>query len=1018
MRVLCVAEKPSISKSISQILSGGQFNTTATRSPYIKNYEFNYPQTNSFFIVTCVSGHLTGSDFSDAYRKWNSCDPFELFDAPVQTFIPSDKKAIEDNLLTQARRADMLMIWTDCDREGEHIGMEIVNVCRKAKRDIVIKRARFSAIIAQQIHRAAQHPIELDRAQADSVEARIMLDLKVGSAFTRMQTLILQNNFGRLSEGKNVISYGPCQFPTLGFVVQKYNLVKSFVSEPFWYIYLSLTRHEEQTVFTWKRGHIFDQHVAISLYDFVLSTLPHTPGRITKVTKKETKKWKPLPLTTVELQKAGSRLLRLAPKKVLDIAESLYQQGFLSYPRTETDQFDPQFDFMSLIQKQAIDPTWGAFANLLSEGGDFSAPRRGKNNDKAHPPIHPTAHAGNLAGDDKRVYEFITRRFLASCSKDAKGWQTTVDVECGGEYFSATGLVVMEKNYLEVYPYEKWEGHSLPNFEENEEFQPSVCELREGKTTKPNLLTEADLVTLMDKNGIGTDATIAQHIETIINRDYVIEKFEGSTKYLIPSKLGIGLVEGYNQINLGISLSKPQLRRETERDMIGVCEGRMTKADMLEKTIDQYKEMFIITKREFEKVVSSVRRYLEGGANIEQGEQVNRGGRGGGGGDNDNDNDDGGGGDGGGSRSIRGRGAGRGRGNSAPRSRGRGEKGVVLVPDIDINASSLPSRTSQAGRSSSRQNGQSVFNRAATEPTRSRQMANATSTLSRPPLRQNARQRASAGNVIYCDCGFPATQRVHTSESTSKGKKYWECGNNKGCDFYERDVTIDDAQAIPTKRSYSRQDFNSGAARICRCNEPAIRLSANTSANQGRLFWRCVNAQKEGDCNYFVWDDELEQSSARTSSSTMTSQGTNECFKCHQTGHWASGCPHDGGNNKRQRSFGPSANTRAPNVTCYKCNEEGHISTACPNGNVARSNSARGGSADGRGGRSSQDTCFKCGKSGHWSSECPGSGGGSSSSTSNFPGNAKRGRGRPRGSTKTKRCRGAKKKSAFGAPDD
>jgi DNA topoisomerase-3 len=90
---------------------------------------------------------------------------------------------------------------------------------------------------------------------------------------------------------------------------------------------------------------------------------------------------KPLPLTTVELQKAGSRLLRLAPKKVLDvsrinalldfqltvtvfmqIAEKLYQQGFLSYPRTETDQYDPQFNFMTLIEKQTVDPAWGGFA--------------------------------------------------------------------------------------------------------------------------------------------------------------------------------------------------------------------------------------------------------------------------------------------------------------------------------------------------------------------------------------------------------------------------------------------------------------------------------------------------------------------------------------------------------------------------------------------------------------------------------------------------------------------------------
>lgn len=89
----------------------------------------------------------------------------------------------------------------------------------------------------------------------------------------------------------------------------------------------------------------------------------------------------------------------------------------------------------------------------LQEGG-FNAPRRGKNNDKAHPPIHPTAHAGNLAGDEKKVYEFITRRFLAGCSKDAEGFETTVDVDYGEEQFCATGRLCCpedNKRGLELY---------------------------------------------------------------------------------------------------------------------------------------------------------------------------------------------------------------------------------------------------------------------------------------------------------------------------------------------------------------------------------------------------------------------------------------------------------------------------------------------------------------------------------------------------------------------------------------
>ena len=134
-----------------------------------------------------------------------------------------------------------------------------------------------------------------------------------------------------------------------------------------------------------------------------------------------------------------------------------------------------------------------------------------------------------------------------------------------------TGLIVLERNYLDVYPYDKWQGKELPNFEEGATFVPSVCELRDGTTSKPSLLTEADLVGIMDKNGIGTDATIAQHIDTIINREYVIPRMEGSVKYLVPSTLGIGLVKGYNDIGFDRSLSKPQLRREVRRVAVSEC---------------------------------------------------------------------------------------------------------------------------------------------------------------------------------------------------------------------------------------------------------------------------------------------------------------------------------------------------------------------------------------------------------------------------------------------------------------
>jgi DNA topoisomerase-3 len=210
MRVLCVAEKPSIAKSITTILSGGTWDTVSTRlvpraqvtelthlfqresgHPYIRNYDFPYKlppplgrNTLVEFTVTAVLGHLTTvvsclgrtlevytahwavQDFDEDHRKWHSCDPFALFDAPVLTYVdtvcraishlrtysvlnvPQKLKSVEKNLQREARNSDILMIWTDCDREGEHIGSEVVAACRKVNRNIVVKRARFSAIIA------------------------------------------------------------------------------------------------------------------------------------------------------------------------------------------------------------------------------------------------------------------------------------------------------------------------------------------------------------------------------------------------------------------------------------------------------------------------------------------------------------------------------------------------------------------------------------------------------------------------------------------------------------------------------------------------------------------------------------------------------------------------------------------------------------------------------------------------------------------------------------------------------
>jgi DNA topoisomerase-3 len=135
------------------------------------------------------------------------------------------------------------------------------------------------------------------------------------------------------------------------------------------------------------------------------------------------------------MEKLGSWKLKINAKEMMTVAEKLYQRGYISYPRTETNIFPPELDLNALVQALAPDNRWSRFAeNILNTGG--ARPRNGKKSDKAHPPIHPLKLGNDLQGTEARVFEFIARYFLACCSRDAKGMETVVEIDVGGEMVS------------------------------------------------------------------------------------------------------------------------------------------------------------------------------------------------------------------------------------------------------------------------------------------------------------------------------------------------------------------------------------------------------------------------------------------------------------------------------------------------------------------------------------------------------------------------------------------------------
>lgn len=316
--------------------------------------------------MTSVLGHIHSTDFLPQYKSWNSCDPYTLFDADIIKYLDDKNKAIAKNIETQGRYAKALFIWTDCDREGEFIGTEVRDVACKYNPRLLhpgnVVRARFSNIERQHIIHAARNPITLDENQSQAVAARIELDFRIGTSFTRMQSLKFKSWIsarGISDENLKLISYGTCQFPTLGFVVDRYFTVKNFTSEPFWSIKVLHTKDDIEVKFNWARGHLFDRMVVTILFERCLAA---KYAKVTKGQTKPTSKWKPLPLTTVELQKMGSRYLRMDSQRVMTVAESLYNKGWISYPRTETDQFDRGMDLRAIIQKQIQAPVWGQYA--------------------------------------------------------------------------------------------------------------------------------------------------------------------------------------------------------------------------------------------------------------------------------------------------------------------------------------------------------------------------------------------------------------------------------------------------------------------------------------------------------------------------------------------------------------------------------------------------------------------------------------------------------------------------------
>lgn len=582
--VLMVTEKPSIAKTLSSVLSDGtevwKRHGTSPFSP-VYEYEGRFHGVASLFRITGVCGHVFGTNFPEEWNNWRNHPPHELFQAPTVKEEADARSKMLGHLRAEAKGAAALLLWLDCDREGENIAFEVIGLCaERMTGPRLVLRAQFSSLDPRDLWRAYEHLGQPDERLSEAVEARMVVDLKLGVAFSRFITMFVQKDFKSLADrlGLKLISYGPCQVPALWFVVKRQDEIAVFVPEPFWELWVDVALARSGAKLSFKRvaGPLWYEHEAITLRNRLQDK--NKTAYVTKVSRRPIKKPRPLPLNTVKFLQKASAQLRIGAHQALSIAEALYIAGLITYPRTETTKHAASFDSDEILTRIVdIDDWFGASARTLQKTSKCEGPRTDGWDAGDHPPITPIRIPG--AGDRLdsrhwRVYELIAVHFLMSISTDFILEEITATVDVGGEAFSASASTIVEPGWT------VFESHSsqrrndpkaamLEHIYEGQQISVSAVRRTRHETEPPALLTESDLLGLMERFGIGTDATMATHIETITKRGYVA--LDDTTRILRPLPLGRALLHGLALVDG--DLCSPIVRASIEADVSQVAQG-------------------------------------------------------------------------------------------------------------------------------------------------------------------------------------------------------------------------------------------------------------------------------------------------------------------------------------------------------------------------------------------------------------------------------------------------------------
>lgn len=567
---LIICEKDNAAKRISEILSNGHFKTE--KRGRVPVYKFVWEHEESMTIG--LRGHIINMDFPKKYNNWSGIDPKELIDVDPARMVSA--RSIASVLRDVAKQADKVYVATDFDREGELIGKEAVVYALGEEALDKVYRAHFSSLTKDEVKQSFQSLVNIDKNLANAAETRQILDLVWGATLTRFISLASD----RL--GHDFLSVGRVQSPTLAIIVNKEKEIKAFKPEPYCRIEALLKKMDLDFTASHDKGDIFDIEKAEGIFERIKN---ERTARITDINERSRTDRPPAPFNTTQFIKAAN-VIGMTAARIMSIAEELYTNGYISYPRTDNTVYPKGLEIDKVVEELNKGPYKETCGYLLSK--DKITPTRGKKQTTDHPPIYPTSFAtkGELGPEKYKIYDLVVRRFLATLHDPSKVKVTSIKLDIGKEGFKASGVRMEYPGWRSIYHFSKVTETVLPVLRKDDIVDVDNIELSRKETKPPKRFSQGGLIQEMEKLGLGTKSTRHEIIQKLYSRRYI----EDSPPK--PTLSGFALIDTLERH--ATTITEPDMTSILESDMEKISRAKLTQDKVIEESRDMLKQIIEI----------------------------------------------------------------------------------------------------------------------------------------------------------------------------------------------------------------------------------------------------------------------------------------------------------------------------------------------------------------------------------------------------------------------------------------